>query len=575
MTRGSSGLFGEIMPTHLVNLDALIRRENFEILKETTESATGREFNEVRIEDLQSDSGTFQYFRKPDFQRVTADWTPERIVDFVASFLDRKFIPALIMWWSQIGGKIFVIDGSHRLSALIAWVNNDYGDGPNLSAKLFGASAPSKQIKLAARTRALIEEKIGTYNDLRDVRSERANPRDELSRERAQKGLAQRLPIQWILGDASAAEDSFFKINLYPAIIDPTELNVIYARKKPNAIATRAIIQAGSGYKYWSGFKGNIVKIENLSKRVFDLLFGEYSDITSQSPDLPRAGQPYAAEAFSMVLDVVNLFNDVTPAMWQLPTERSARSRKLPTVSPLSDDIDGTATLEFLRRVEEIAELVGGNEDGAFGLDPAVYYYGATGLFHSAALIATLKLANEMVEQKKKYEFTTVRAKFEEFLVAHKSFINDLAHSKGSRTRAVDSLLTMYRVILKCLWQGIEDFGEIVKQLKTDKRFEDLKYPAQTTVGGTGRKFSKTVQNAAILRDTLNHRSNCNECGARLPPYARSKDHIIPREEHGPSTLENLQFTHSYCNTGYKEAKRHGLQSAKPEALVLKKDDIM
>jgi len=44
-------------------------------------------------------------------------------------------IPAIILWNS--GRYIFTIDGAHRLSALIAWVLDDYGDGI-ISQTFFG-----------------------------------------------------------------------------------------------------------------------------------------------------------------------------------------------------------------------------------------------------------------------------------------------------------------------------------------------------------------------------------------------------------------------------------------------------
>ena len=53
-------------------------------------------------------------------------WTPEQVVTFVASFLDSEVIPSLILWKSPM--YIFVIDGGHRLSALRAWMGDDYGD---------------------------------------------------------------------------------------------------------------------------------------------------------------------------------------------------------------------------------------------------------------------------------------------------------------------------------------------------------------------------------------------------------------------------------------------------------------
>lgn len=111
------------MPAH-VTLDAMISREDF--------AWEGEEFvldlfPGLPIANLGSNSPILKLLRKPDFQRETNHWSPEQIATFIASFLDNEVIPSLILWKSP--SFIFVIDGGHRLSALRAWMENDYGDG--------------------------------------------------------------------------------------------------------------------------------------------------------------------------------------------------------------------------------------------------------------------------------------------------------------------------------------------------------------------------------------------------------------------------------------------------------------
>jgi hypothetical protein len=81
----------------------------------------------IGIKDLEQESFFYPVLRKPDFQRETSEWDPKRVSDLISSFLSGDLIPAIILWNS--GKYIFVIDGAHRLSALIAWVLDDYGDG--------------------------------------------------------------------------------------------------------------------------------------------------------------------------------------------------------------------------------------------------------------------------------------------------------------------------------------------------------------------------------------------------------------------------------------------------------------
>lgn len=542
------------MPTHLVNLDALIQREDFE----SGDAVSGSGDPSFKLGELKRDSLYFSVLRKPDFQRDTADWSPETIVEFVKSFLDGEVIPAIISWHSKDTNKVFVIDGAHRLSALIAWVNDDYGDG-EISRKFFAYKVADAQVRFHKATQRLIADQVGTYNSLVYAA---LNPdgQSEIDVRRGRAIATRQLPVQKVEGDASVAEKSFFKINQNPATISDTELAVIQARKKPNAIATRALIRAGTGHKYWGKFPQRATEIEDLAAKVYNLLFGEIVDLGSQVPDLPRAGQPYSADAFAMILDMVNIFNDVTPAMWKVHETR--RKPKNPTPM-LSDDTDGTKTLEFLNKIKQVSELTTGNATpGSLGLDPAVYSYGATGKFHPAGYIASLKLAKELNDQKRLMKFTDVRAKFEEFLIRHKSFINDLAHSKGSGTRSLDSLMAMHRIILACLWDGIESDNEIIKKLNADPHLRHLKDWPPPGSQQTGKKFSRTVHATALVQEFLKTRSLCTECGARLPPVARSKDHKIRQEDGGSGTVENLQFTHPYCNTGYKEAKHAQQQKA-------------
>jgi hypothetical protein len=102
--------------------------------------------------------------RKPDFQRETNHWSPDQVATFIASFLDGELIPSLILW--RAPAHIFVIDGGHRLSALRAWMEDDYGDGP-ISRDFFGGEIPQHQKQIATRTRALVERRVGRYTSLK------------------------------------------------------------------------------------------------------------------------------------------------------------------------------------------------------------------------------------------------------------------------------------------------------------------------------------------------------------------------------------------------------------------------
>ncbi|WP_081492511.1 GmrSD restriction endonuclease domain-containing protein [Bradyrhizobium genomosp. I (2014)] len=146
-----------------VNLDALIVREDFEVVGEGGEAPTKPS---IEIRELEHDQFFFGGLRKPDFQRETSEWDPKRVAGLVRTFLKDDLIPGVILWKNK--DLYFVIDGSHRLSALIAWVQNDYGDGER-SQKFWGHSIPEEQLKIAQKTRELIEKEFGSYKSHREA----------------------------------------------------------------------------------------------------------------------------------------------------------------------------------------------------------------------------------------------------------------------------------------------------------------------------------------------------------------------------------------------------------------------
>ncbi len=276
--------------THQVNLDALIPREDFEVDNQGVPAVPTQT---LQIRNLEHDDFFYNVLRKPDFQRETSDWSPAKIAGFVKSFLDGDLIPALILW--QAGSQIFVIDGAHRLSALIAWVHNDYGDGIS-SKKFFDRIIPDDQNIAGDYTRRLVKREIGSYEDYKFAiqHPEKAKP-EIVSRAKSLGGLA--LQLQWVKGDASKAEASFFKINQQASPIDKTELRLLKARTHPNALAARAIVRSGTGHKYWSRFaQEQRNEIESQAKAINELLFVPALKTPIKTLDLPVAGRGYSSQ---------------------------------------------------------------------------------------------------------------------------------------------------------------------------------------------------------------------------------------------------------------------------------------
>ncbi len=139
-----------------VNLDALLLREDFEVESSKLMPVTMK--TTMSINDLENSNLFFQVLRKPDFQRETSAWTPGKICDFIESFIEGDLIPAVILWRNS-SGLSFIVDGSHRVSALLAWINDDYGDGP-ISMAFYEGRIPKDQREVAEKTRVCMQNAI-------------------------------------------------------------------------------------------------------------------------------------------------------------------------------------------------------------------------------------------------------------------------------------------------------------------------------------------------------------------------------------------------------------------------------
>ncbi|MEH1891236.1 MAG: DUF262 domain-containing protein [Nostoc sp.] len=205
-----------------VSLDALVPREAFEVQGQQGQNIARMT---ISIRDLEESSFFYPFLRKPDFQRETNEWDAQKICEFIESFLDGDLIPAVILWRSS-SSYYFVIDGSHRLSSLIAWINNDYGDG-KISKKFYDGDI-DEQKSAAQEVRKLINEKIGSYKDYQLLTQHQGQVNPKIL-ERARNLGALAIQLQWVEGNSSKAEASFFKINQKAAPIGETEMRLLLA----------------------------------------------------------------------------------------------------------------------------------------------------------------------------------------------------------------------------------------------------------------------------------------------------------------------------------------------------------
>lgn len=524
------------MPANTVNLDALIPREDFSL---TAPDAGGQPRSSIAISDL--DAGFFSTsLRKPDFQRETTAWTPEKVVQLIQAYVTGDLIPAVILW--QRGSDIFVIDGAHRLSALMAWIKDDYGQNIT-SLDFFGGRIPQEQEKIASQVRTLVNRTVGSYASYVAGAKNQANLTPEMQKRISMLG-GNSMVVQWVRAtDPQVAEASFFKINQAAQPIDPTERRILEARSSPNAIGARAIVRAGAGHAYWGAFsEAARAEIEALGKELWDMLYSPpLGDNPVKTLDIPVAGRGYNTLPF--IFDLVNLTNEV-------PMPANPAAKKL--AAPPDRDEDGLRTIEFLKAARKHVYRITGTQPESLGLHPAVYFYGRSGQFQPVTFLSAIEFVDQLVKEKRLSEFQSVRAAMEEFIFANKVFNSLTVTRLGAGSRSLYRIAAMYREIMDSLLSG-KSSAEIEAHLFGNADFAHLAMAKHATPRASDRKTGgeagTSSKSAAFFRDAMSGAAKCHICQAAVHRNSISFDHDVARRDGGTGDMANLKLAHPYCNS--------------------------
>jgi hypothetical protein len=507
-------------PKAVVNLDALIQRADLAAPGEAAEDIA-----DISILDLDPKGFLYPGLRKPDFQRETAGWTPDQVADLITTFARRDLIPAVILW--RAGQNVFVIDGAHRLSALIAWVHDDYGD-KDISRKFFQNDIPEEQIKAAERTRELVEASIGSYGDHRRAIESPTEARPEIA-ERAPRLGWQKIPAQWIRNpDHEKAEKSFFRINQGGTPIDPTEARILNARRSAIALASRAVLRAGTGHNYWDKFsRGTQDRIEELGKEIYEWLFDPEFSLPIKTLDLPMAGQGYGPHVLPFIFDLVGIVNDISTGK----------------AEEFSDDPDGSDTIQYLQSTRRMVWRLCSTNPSSLGLHPALYFYSRGGAFQPAALLSfALLLRDWDTEDFRK--FTLVRSNIEKFLLDNRG-ITEAVRRLGSGGRSRPRMISFYNKL-------ISDFGkgrtpeQVRRSLRRNPELSFLVVETPPEPSSKDGKLSRDMKGAAFLRDALPQAPKCPTCGGLLHRNGMQAGHKKAGRVGGEGTSGNAQMQHPF-----------------------------
>jgi len=512
-----------------VNLDALIPREDFEVEENISQ---GKKKETISIEDFKPDSFFFPNLRKPDFQRETNEWDAKKIVEFIYSFLTGDLIPAIILWRSN-SGYLFTIDGAHRLSSIFAWINDDYGDG-KISKLFYDGIVPEEQLNIADNTRKIINKRIGFYEDYKLAASHPDKVHPDIV-ERVKNLAALAIQLQWVEGDASKAENSFFKINQQAAPIDKTELKLLKKRRKPNSIAARAIIRSGTGHKYWSEFPEiKQEEIKELAGEINNILFDPKLVTPIKTLDIPIGGKIYSAQALPLILDFVNVANQLG-----LNNEE------------LEDDSSGEKTILFLKRTRKVAWMINSNHPSSLGLHPIIYFYSQDGRYKVASFFAFVDLVMNLEHMKKFDDFIRARLIFEEIIQKYDYLVQQINRKYRSAQASYKQISKFFINIIKLINDG-KTIEELINHLIRNAEYDYLTLMTEKEFVTTQKEFSTNKKSAVFIQEAIQSTPKCKICGGLIHRNSISIDHIKRKEDGGVASIENAQLTHPYCNTGFK-----------------------
>jgi HNH endonuclease len=423
----------------------------------------------------------------------------------------------------------------------MAWIQNDYGAGEQ-SLKFYG-KIPEEQERIHNKTRDLVDKRVGAFVRWR---AETQNPGSIPDISVKVRALAfAKVPLLWVPGsDATKAEKAFFSINQSAVEIDPTELKILNARSKPNAVAARAIVRNATGTKYWAPFSADGQKsVVETAKVIYGALYRPPLQSPPKTEELPVAGHGYGSQTLPLIFDLVNISND-------LPVEDSSKSKKKYLTPQGQATPDEAATVSVIKRAEKTVRRITGTHPSSLGLHPGVYFYGASFRHQPTTVLAVAQLVMDLEKSDKFLDFTKVRARFENFLVEHKMFINQLTVKHGSMVKGYLPIRDYYLYILDRIQSGRSD-AEIEEDLRDHDKYHTL-VKEKPTPSKQPKKFTQDAKNVKLLVDVLASAFVCNHCRARIDKKSMHLDHKVPKSEGGPADIDNGQWLHPFCDSTAK-----------------------
>ncbi len=561
-----------------VYLDHLIPRENLRYQRPIEQETydVQKEPQTVRLSDLYGShsSSWVGILRKPDFQRATCAWTPEDCASLLDSVVNDQTVPSVIMWASPENAYNYILDGGHRISVIMAWLTDDWGD--KRAASAYFDEAEREQVTDAAhKARDLIKAKIGSFLDYEEASQalERALsegkdiPRKVLGErvfQRAQfynklrKGSVG-FHILWVPGDYKKAEASFLKINKSGKQLTEWETKLVENRDSRFARAVMSISNVKSAAYYWP-----VDAPDGPDKHLRE---NKIQEIVAGVKDIHETlfTPPFKAPVRTLHQPLLVASMDKKPFyVAELLTIIEGNKGNIPETERLiaQDLRDSDAHLidkgyDLIHGAQEVLKHLVGPSPKSLALIPPLYFYSRDGRYVRSllyGLIYWLTSGDDAAVLTKKRLFSVHRRAFEDILIAHKEeLVMGLSRNVGSGPEVTLPTARFYRGLLKALIDHDDDmsstgFTEAYAALASELASAGKRVRKDESDGAT-RDFNPRQKSQARLDDLLLLTTTCGICHARLDPGGDVQhDHIHEYAKGGKTVAENQRLTHPFCN---------------------------
>jgi hypothetical protein len=558
-----------------VYLDHLIKRENlrFHRSKEKMPSAPSSTSSMLRMSDLFGShiSARVGLLRKPDFQRRTWSWTPEDCVSLLESIVNEQVVPSIIMWTSPENGLDYVLDGGHRISIVLAWLNDDWGD--NLPFDIYLDETEKEHVRKAAReVRNQVAARVGNISEFQEAERaidrammEEKAPRLVLDQKTFSRGLFyQKLRkgdigfhILWVEGDYEKAEQSFLKINKGGRPLSEWETAVVENRHS-SFIRTVMSLSSISSAKYYWHMKGIGDDKEEIGKKIDGTIENIYKlhEILLQPQyvtPIRRLQQPLLAppDVETKSLWLSQLLTVVEGGKGQSPETKKLIGRD--KNSDLEEIIDNGNNLT--KDALDVFSHFVGPSPKSLAVVPALYFYNDAGRPVRSLLygiVYWLMSGSEEEILNRKRVLSIHRAAFEQILLDNKDdVITGITRKTGSGQEVTGQTAQYYQGVLELLVRYKDevqssDFSDGYKLLA--KRLTNR--PSTVRVSsGKSRTFTPSQKSALVLENFFSNPNRCGICGGILDPSTDLQhDHIEEYAKGGKTLPDNQRLVHPFCN---------------------------